>query len=73
MFSFAMRRRVLPAVLHPRPLSTSGGGGSMGGGRNKSWMEEYPWVNLTVGFLLGYEVTIFIERYILKPKQAALR
>ncbi|KAM3571373.1 hypothetical protein VYU27_006603 [Nannochloropsis oceanica] len=68
-----MRRRVIPAVLHPRSLSTYGGGGSTGGGRSKSWMEEYPWVNLTLGFLLGYVGTVFIERRILKPKQAALR
>ena len=73
MFSIAMRHRVPPAVLHPRPLSTTGGGGSMGGGRNKSWMEKYRWVNLALGYLLGYEVTIFIKRRFLKPKQAALR
>jgi len=70
MLSFAMRRRVLPTVLlRPRALSTYGGGG----GSNQSWMEAYPWANLTVGFLVGYAATVFTERSILKPKQAALR
>ena len=74
MLSFAMRRRVLRTVLRPRALSTyGGGGGSMGGGSNQSWMEAYPWANLTVGFLVGYAGTVFTERSILKPKQAALR
>ena len=74
MLSFVMRRRVLPTVLRPRALSTyGGGGGSMVGGSNQSWMEAYPWANLTVGFLVGYAGTVFTERIFLKPKQAALR
>lgn len=36
-------------------------------------MESYPWVNLMVGFGFGYVGTVFIERNVLKPKQAALR
>lgn len=36
-------------------------------------MENYPWINLLVGFGFGFAGTVFTERTFLKPKQAAPR
>lgn len=67
-----MHRRCTHSGFHSRLFSTYGSGG-LGGGSNQSWMEAYPWANLTVGFLVGYAGTVFMERAVLKPKQAAVR